>query len=219
MQGEERALTPSFLTLPLARRRRSSRSGARRPCLKPGPCRVRFSTAPISPASRLTRRASFRSSTSARNACWAYAAADVMNKITGGGIGQNPCEGTSSALLNLLERFWKAMRPVSSTMASSSKNCLRFAISSSLTCRSVKVIASAYSRATRSRWSKTLLLGQVPSAATFLTVLALLLPEKRSHVPRILDQRLFSDSHRRIRRRSIRPGVGLPGFRTHLLSS
>ena len=34
---------------------------------------------------------------------------------------QNPMGGTSRALLNLLDRFWKAIRPVSSTIASSSR--------------------------------------------------------------------------------------------------
>jgi len=39
--------------------------------LKQGPCRAQSSTAPISRASPPTRRASFRSSTSAPSACWA----------------------------------------------------------------------------------------------------------------------------------------------------
>lgn len=37
------------------------------------------------------------------------------------GSRQNPCAGTSSALLNLLDMFWNAIRPVNSTTASSSK--------------------------------------------------------------------------------------------------
>ena len=40
-------------------------------CSKPGRCRTRSSTAPTSRASPPTRRASFRSSTSAPSACWA----------------------------------------------------------------------------------------------------------------------------------------------------
>jgi hypothetical protein len=36
-----------------------------------------------------------------------------------GGLAQNPWDGTSSAALNLFDRFWQAIRPVSSTMASS----------------------------------------------------------------------------------------------------
>lgn len=38
-----------------------------------------------------------------------------------GGSRQKPWGATFNALLNLLERFWKAIRPVSSTSASSSK--------------------------------------------------------------------------------------------------
>ncbi len=40
-------------------------------CSKPGRCRARSSTAPTSQASPPTRRVSFKSSTSAPNACWA----------------------------------------------------------------------------------------------------------------------------------------------------
>ena len=46
-------------------------SGRKRRCSKPGPCRTRSSTAPTSRASPPTRRASFKSSTSAPSACWA----------------------------------------------------------------------------------------------------------------------------------------------------
>ena len=49
----------------------TARKQAEEALLKAGPCRARFSTAPISRASPPTRRASSRSSTSARNACWA----------------------------------------------------------------------------------------------------------------------------------------------------
>ena len=46
-------------------------SGRKKRCSKPGRCRARFSTAPTSRASPPTRRASFRSSTSAPSGCWA----------------------------------------------------------------------------------------------------------------------------------------------------
>ena len=49
----------------------TARKQAEEALLKAGPCRARFSTAPTSRASPPTRRASFRSSTSAPSACWA----------------------------------------------------------------------------------------------------------------------------------------------------
>ena len=49
----------------------TARKLAERSCSKPGLCNARFSTVPISPALRLTRRESFRSSTSVPSACWA----------------------------------------------------------------------------------------------------------------------------------------------------
>ena len=45
-------------------------SGRRKRWPKPGRCRARSSTAPISQASPPTKRASFKSSTSAPSACW-----------------------------------------------------------------------------------------------------------------------------------------------------
>ncbi len=47
----------------------TARKHVRRSCSRPGPCKTRFSTAPTSPASPPMRRASFKSSTSAPNAC------------------------------------------------------------------------------------------------------------------------------------------------------
>ncbi len=67
-----------------------------------------------------------------------------------GGRRQKPWGATFNALLNLLERFWKAMSPVSSTTASSSKCSLTRAIRSLSTWSSEWVTASVYSRATRS---------------------------------------------------------------------
>ncbi len=46
-------------------------SGRKRRCSRPGRCKTRSSTAPTSRASRPTRRASSRYSTSAPSACWA----------------------------------------------------------------------------------------------------------------------------------------------------
>ena len=46
-------------------------SRRKRRCSRRGPCRRRFSIAPISRVSPPTRRASFRSSTSAPSECWA----------------------------------------------------------------------------------------------------------------------------------------------------
>jgi PAS domain-containing protein len=51
-------------------------------CSRRGRCRARFSTAPTSRASPPTRRASFRSSTSAPSACWATRPPRWWNKIT-----------------------------------------------------------------------------------------------------------------------------------------
>ncbi len=60
----------------------TARKQAEEALQKAGPCSARFSTAPTSPASPPTRRASFRSSTSAPSGCSGYTAAEVMNKIT-----------------------------------------------------------------------------------------------------------------------------------------
>jgi hypothetical protein len=62
----------------------------------------------------------------------------------------NPCDGTRSARLNLLDEFSQAMVAVSSTMASSSNNDCNRAKSASSTLWSVIVIASVYSSAVRS---------------------------------------------------------------------
>ena len=51
--------------------RRDRASGRKRRCSKPERCKARSSTAPTSRASPPTRRASFKSSTSAPSACWA----------------------------------------------------------------------------------------------------------------------------------------------------
>ncbi len=61
----------------------------------------------------------------------------------GPGSTQKPCAGTANALLNLLERFWKAISAVNSMMASSAKNYLSSENTASSTPRSFRVIASA----------------------------------------------------------------------------
>src|SRR3989338_2141618 len=63
--------------------------------------------------------------------------------VDGGGALQNPCAATSSAELNLLERFWNAISAVSSMTASSLKWLFRRAIRPASTWRSVWVIAAA----------------------------------------------------------------------------
>src|SRR5690606_8532698 len=60
-----------------------------------------------------------------------------------GAAAQNPWVSTPSAALNLLERFWNAIRAVNSTMASSSKWRRKRAKCSADGCRSEHVTASA----------------------------------------------------------------------------
>ena len=50
---------------------------------------------------------------------------DIQDSWLEGGVGkqQKPWRATFNALLNLLERFWKALRPESSTTASSCAPC------------------------------------------------------------------------------------------------
>jgi hypothetical protein len=56
--------------------------------------------------------------------------------LRSGGIRQKPCGAISSAVLNILDMFWKAISPVSSTRPSSSKYLRNNATCSSVTWRS-----------------------------------------------------------------------------------
>ena len=80
---------------------------------------------------------------------------------------QNPCASMPSATLNFERKFSSATAAVSSTICASEKRARTRANSSSVTLRSVKVIAYAYSSAVFSLSSKRSLVRAVVTSAIF----------------------------------------------------